>query len=185
MRIISGTLRGKRLLSPKGQNTRPTADRLKETLFNIIQGRIYESKFLDIFSGTGSIGIEALSRGAEKVVFIDSSRECGELIKKNLAGTSVIGKADIIIADFEDALYKLGKKKDKFDIIFLDPPYHNEFTEKTINSVIENDLLEAGGIIISEQGSKNSVHEFEELRIYDIREYKTAKFIFYLKSEEN
>ena len=179
MRVISGTLKGKRLLSPKGQDTRPTADRLKETLFNIIQGRIYESNFLDIFSGTGSIGIEALSRGAKKSVFIDSSCECGELIKKNIAGTSVLFKAEIIIADFENALNKLGKNNEKFDIIFLDPPYHNEFAEKTINLVIKNGLLEKGGIIISEQGKNDPVHEFNELYIYDIREYKTAKFVFY------
>ena len=179
MRVISGMLKGKNLLSPKGQNTRPTADRLKETLFNIIQGRIYESKFLDIFCGTGSIGIEALSRGAEKVTFIDSSRECGELIRKNLAGTPVLEKAGIIIADFADALNKLGKRNEKFDIIFLDPPYYGEFTEKAINAVIKNGLLENGGIIISEQGSKDPVCEFDGLCAYDIREYKTAKFVFY------
>jgi len=170
-------------LSPKGQATRPTSDRLKETLFNIIQGHIYGCKFLDIFSGTGSIGIEALSRGAKKAVFIESSRECCELIKKNLAGTPALSKADIIIADFKNALNRLGKKNEKFDIIFLDPPYYNEFTEKAISAVIDNGLLEKGGIIISEQGGKDPVHEFNGLCICDIREYKTAKFVFYTNSQ--
>lgn len=182
MRVISGALKGKRLLSPKGLDTRPTADRLKETLFNIVQGRIYESKFLDIFSGTGSIGIEALSRGAKKVVFIDSSHECGELIKKNLAGTAVLSKADIITANFTNALNRLGNKSEKFDIIFLDPPYYNELTEKTLIAIIENNLLEKGGIIISEQGSKDPVLDFDKLCVYDIRDYKTTKFVFYIDS---
>ncbi|MCL2873524.1 MAG: 16S rRNA (guanine(966)-N(2))-methyltransferase RsmD [Defluviitaleaceae bacterium] len=182
MRVISGFLKGKRLLSPKGQDTRPTADRLKETLFNILQGRISESKFLDVFSGTGSIGIEALSRGADKVVFIDSSRECGEIINKNLSSISsadILNKFDIIVADFKSAIRTLGNENKKFDIIFLDPPYYNEFTYEAINAIVENRLLEKDGIIISEQGSKDPEYEFSKLEIYDIREYKTAKFVFY------
>jgi 16S rRNA (guanine(966)-N(2))-methyltransferase RsmD len=184
LRVISGELRGKRLLSPKGSNTRPTADRFKETLFNILQNRVYGSRFLDIFSGTGAMGIEALSRGATKAVFIDSSAECGELIKKNLAGTSVISSAVILISDFVSALKNLGNKNEKFDIIFLDPPYYNEFTEKAIEAVVANNLLADDGIIVSEQASDSPLFEIIGLDIYDVRKYKTTKFVFYRKIED-
>lgn len=182
MRVISGFLKGKRLTAPIGNDTRPTADRLKETLFNILQGRISECKFLDIFSGTGAIGIEALSRGAERVVFIESKRECADIIKKNLASVTdpeLISRFDIIVNDFQNALKKLGGKNEAFDIIFLDPPYYSEFTYAAIKKIIENNLLEKGGLIISEQGSNDPEYIFDELQIYDIRQYKTTKFVFY------
>jgi 16S rRNA (guanine(966)-N(2))-methyltransferase RsmD len=179
MRVISGLLRGKRIIAPKDQSTRPTSDRLKETLFNILQGQVCGARFLDVFSGTGGVGIEALSRGSEKVIFIESNRECGELIKRNLADTPVSCRADIIISDFSAAINALGKKNEKFNIIFLDPPYYSDFTEKAINAILKNDLLHVNGILISEQGSKDPILDYEGLKPYDVRNYKTTAFVFY------
>ena len=139
MRIISGTARGTKLFTLTGDNTRPTLDRVKESLFNIINRKIYEAKVLDLFAGSGAIGLEFASRGAEKVVLCDNSKEAINIINKNIEKTHLKEKVELIKSDAIIALEKL--KNEKYDIIFLDPPYNSQLIEKTVEKVFSQDML--------------------------------------------
>ena len=125
MRIISGKARGTKLYTLEGTNTRPTLDRVKESIFNIIQGNIENATVLDLFAGSGAIGLEMLSRGAKKAVLCDNSKEAVGIIKKNIEKTHSQEKAEIYNSDFETCLEKI--KNQKFDIIYLDPPYATDY----------------------------------------------------------
>ena len=130
MRVISGSARGTTLHSIDDINTRPTLDRVKESLFNIIQNQVEDAVVLDLFAGSGAIGIEFLSRGAEKVYFCDKSPKAVDMIKKNLDKTKLKDKATILNNDYIDCIDKI--KNIKFDIIFLDPPYKENFSKQAI-----------------------------------------------------
>lgn len=123
MRVISGTAKGRRLSAPKGMKTRPTADRVKENLFNIIADRIKGAAVLDIFAGTGSLGIEALSRGAASAVFVDSDKAAAVVINRNLSSTGLAEKAIVMQLPAARALDGFAIRRQAFDLIFLDPPY--------------------------------------------------------------
>ena len=123
MRVIAGSARRLLLKAPDGMDTRPTADRVKESLFNMLNPDLYGCAFLDLFSGSGAIGIEALSRGAQRAVLVDASMECAGIIKQNLEVTKLGENAEIINEDVYAAIERLGRRGDKFDIIFMDPPY--------------------------------------------------------------
>ncbi|NTW72805.1 MAG: 16S rRNA (guanine(966)-N(2))-methyltransferase RsmD [Eubacteriaceae bacterium] len=181
MRVISGTARGRKLSSPKDLSVRPTTDRIKETLFNIINPRIYGCIFVDIFSGSGAMGIEALSRGANEVYFIDSSRESIKLIQDNLRNTGLEGeKAKVIRADFTRGIRSLSIGKVKADIIFLDPPYDIENIEKIINAIFENNILAKNGIILLEHDkNRNFLSENMEFEIFDSRKYGITAVTFF------
>ena len=127
MRIITGSARGAKLKAPKGQNTRPTADRIKESLFNILGSFIYDKNVLDLFSGTGNLSLEALSRGANHAIMVDCSLDSISTIKFNATHTKLIDKSTILKADVFAIIKKLHLKQTKFDIIFFDPPYHQDF----------------------------------------------------------
>ena len=146
MRIISGTARGRKLKEPVSQNIRPTTDKTKESIFNIIQFDIEGRRVLDLFAGTGQIGIEALSRGARSVVFIDSSTESVKLIRENL---KICGFSDMSTVYMRDVLRCL-ENDDKFDLIFIDPPYDSQLADKAISKIVEFDKLNINGIIILE-----------------------------------
>ncbi|MCL2408103.1 MAG: 16S rRNA (guanine(966)-N(2))-methyltransferase RsmD [Oscillospiraceae bacterium] len=146
MRIISGTARGRKLKSPVGADIRPTSDIVKESIFNIIQFDIEGRKVLDLFAGTGQLGIEALSRGAESVTFVDSKRESAELVRENLR---LCGFAESAVVYFCDALAFLNSDE-KFDLIFIDPPYDSGITMQALQKIIEFDKLNEHGIIICE-----------------------------------
>ena len=150
LRVISGTAKGHKLKTLKGISTRPTSDRVKESLFNIISGMIPGAGVLDIYAGTGSIGIEALSRGSDFAVFVDISNECSRIIRENLVNTKLIDKASVITGDIFITLNKISKNNKKFDIIFLDPPYNKNLVEETLNCIIENDVLKRSSIVIAE-----------------------------------
>ena len=184
MRVISGTARGKKLISLEGLETRPTLDRVKEALFNILQFDIKEANILDLFSGSGAIAIEALSRGAESAILCDNSKEAIKIIKQNLEETRLIDKAQIICSDYMDTLKKITNQKIKFDIIFLDPPYKSNYLENTINSIIKNELLQEDGIIVAETDDENKIEELkkiENIEIYDARKYGIVHIIFIRK----
>ena len=148
MRVISGTARGIALKTPSGEKTRPTADRVKEALFSIIQFDLQATKILDLFGGTGQLGIEALSRGAKSVVFVDAGYEACSLIRENLKKTGFLDQAKVLQSDY---MKFLGSTNEKFDIILLDPPYAEVFLENALKMITEIDILQSGGIIVTER----------------------------------
>jgi 16S rRNA (guanine(966)-N(2))-methyltransferase RsmD len=148
MRVITGKARGINLKTPEGLQTRPTADRVKEALFSIIQFDIPGARVLDLFGGTGQLGIEALSRGAKSATFVDASNTACNLIRENLKRTRLQEESRVICSDY---LAFLGRCSEKFDIIFLDPPYAEVFLENALNRITEIDILQSGGIIITER----------------------------------
>ena len=148
MRVITGKARGVALSTPKGMHTRPTADRVKEALFSIIQFDVPTAKVLDLFGGTGQLGIEALSREAKHAVFVDEREDACKLIRENLRKTHLEGSAKVVRSDY--AAY-LRSCKEKFNIIFLDPPYAEVFLENSLKMITEIDILETGGIMVAER----------------------------------
>jgi 16S rRNA (guanine(966)-N(2))-methyltransferase RsmD len=148
MRVITGKARGTVLKTPEGLQTRPTADRVKEALFSIIQFDVPGAKVLDLFGGSGQLGIEALSRGAKQAVFVDESDAACKLIRENLRRTKLESDARIIRSDY---MAFLNSCHDKFDLIFLDPPYAEVFLENAIKRISEIDILQSGGIIVAER----------------------------------
>ncbi len=150
MRIITGTARGCRLKTPKGQGTRPTADRIKESLFNILGNRVWDRQILDAFAGTGALGLEALSRGAAHAVFIDQTTTA--LIQDNADHTHLQEKAEILRGDVFAALQRLAQSDRAFDIIFCDPPYHKGLWERALQFFDQSPVAAPGSLIIIEHG---------------------------------
>lgn len=148
MRVITGKARGIQLKTPDGMLTRPTADKVKEALFSIIQFDVPGASVLDLFSGTGQLGIEALSRGADKAVFVDAREDACKLIRENLKRTKLEDQGNVVRSDY---LVYLNRCRDVFDVIFLDPPYAEEFLENALNRITEIDILRSGGIIVTER----------------------------------
>ena len=169
MRVITGTARGVQLKTPEGMLTRPTADRVKEALFSIINFDIPGAKVLDLFGGTGQLGIEALSRGAERSVFVDAREDACKLIRENLRRTKLEGT--VVRSDYMDYLNRC---KETFSIIFLDPPYAEEYLENAIKRITEIDILETNGIIVAERPfGKELPWEFDDYQ--RSKDYKYGK----------
>lgn len=154
MRVISGQFRGARLLSPDGLDTRPTTDRVKEGIFNALQFDIEGRSILDLFAGSGQMGIEALSRGASHAVFVDSSAYAVKLIQENLKRVKASDLADVVRSDFEAFLKSCHQK---FDIIFLDPPYAEKYLENCLCFISEIDILSDSGIIVCERPTEKQL----------------------------
>ena len=148
MRVITGKARGVVLKTPDGMATRPTSDRVKEALFSVIQFDIPGSRVLDLFGGTGQLGIEALSRGAKSAVFVDAAESACKLIQENLKKTKLAEDAKVVRSDYMEYLRRC---KEAFDIIFLDPPYAEVFLENSLNFISEIDILQTNGIIVTER----------------------------------
>ena len=149
MRVISGSARGRRL-----KDTRPTTDKVKESLFNIIQFEIEGRRVLDLFGGTGQLGIEALSRGADHCTFVDMRKEAAALIRENLRLTGLSERSRVVQGD---ALSFLSSCGEKFDVILLDPPYHTELLEKSVERITEFDILREHGIMICESAAEREL----------------------------
>ena len=184
MRVISGTARGKKLKTLEGLETRPTLDRVKEAIFNILQFDLKETTVLDLFSGSGAIGIEALSRGAKEAVFCDKSNRAINIIKENLEATRLINKSEIMNKDYKEALQILKNENKKFNIIFLDPPYKSNYAVEAIKHIIKYKLITEDGTIIVETDDENIIKELEkckEIEVYDTRKYGIAYVIFVRK----
>ncbi len=180
MRVISGTAKGTIIYALEGNHTRPTLDRVKEALFNIIQMDIQDKEVRDLFSGSGALGIEALSRGAKKAVFCDKSIDAIRVINKNLEKTHFTQKAIVIGEDYRKALNFL-KDKFQFDFIFLDPPYAADLAKKAIEEILYFNLVKEDGIIIIETDEeKRILKEIQDLNVnvYDLRKYGRVKLIF-------
>ena len=177
MRVITGKARGVQLKTPEGMLTRPTADRVKEALFSIINFDIPGATVLDLFAGTGQLGIEALSRGANRAVFIDAREDACKIIRENIRRTKFENQARVIRSDY---LEYLRRCKEKFDIILLDPPYAEVFLENALKSITEIDILQSGGIIIAERPiEKELLLDFEGFtRSKDYKYGKTLLTIY-------
>lgn len=148
MRVIAGRAKGTQLKTPEGMLTRPTTDRVKEALFSIIQFDLRGAAVLDLFGGTGQLGIEAISRGAASAVFVDARREACQLIRENVKKARMEGESTIVQADYLDYLRRC---RQKFSVILLDPPYAEVFLETAIKKITEIDILQTGGIIVAER----------------------------------
>lgn len=154
MRIITGTHRGKKLLTLEGEQVRPTTDRVKESLFNILQFQLEGRRFLDLFAGSGQIGLEALSRGAAHCVFVDAAKESVRVVEKNIQSTGLGDRAKVVNLDF--AAY-LRTCRERFDIAFLDPPYRTGLLERALPLVAEH--IAPGGVILCEHPKDEALPE--------------------------
>ena len=177
MRVITGKARGIQLKTPEGMLTRPTADRVKEALFSIINFDIPDASVLDLFGGTGQLGIEALSRGASGTVFVDHGEDACRIIRENLRRTGFTPKASVVRADYMDYLNRCSEQ---FGIILLDPPYAEVFLENALKRITEIDILQSGGIIIAERpfGKELTWDSEKLLRSKDYKYGKTLLTVF-------
>ena len=176
MRVIAGKARGIQLKTPEGMKTRPTTDRVKEALFSIIQFDLPEASVLDLFGGTGQLGIEALSRGAKRAVFVDEQDSACRLIRENLKKTKLESQSQVIRGDY---LTYLGSCHEKFNIILLDPPYAEVYLENSLRKISEIDILQSGGIIIAERPLGKDLPDLAE-GFTRSRDYKYGKILLTL-----
>ncbi|MBR5155248.1 MAG: 16S rRNA (guanine(966)-N(2))-methyltransferase RsmD [Clostridia bacterium] len=175
MRVISGQARGLKLASPEGLDTRPTTDRVKESMFNIIAPYLPAEDILDLFSGSGALGIEALSRNSKHGVFVESDRSALSILKQNLERARQAQKAEVMPID---AFTYLSRANVKFDIIFLDPPYNKGLLTRAVNEVAEKGLLKDGGIIVAESEAGGEVPPSGSFHILKSAKYgKTMVFV--------
>ena len=182
MRVISGIARGSKIETIDSLKTRPTLDRVKEALFNILQNDIKDSIVLDLFAGSGALGIESLSRGAKKAYFCDNNIDAIKVIKRNLEKTRLIDNAEVFFGDYTKLLNKI---KEKIDIIFIDPPYKSDLGVKALKELINKELINENSIIVIETDEiDRDIKELNDVRgvtIIDERKYGRAHLIFLKK----
>ena len=184
MRVISGIARGRRLKELQGMDTRPTTDKVKESIFNIIQFEIPGRSVLDLFGGTGQLGIEALSRGAAHCTFVEMRRDVVALMKDNLKTVNFQDKARIVQGD---SLAFLASCREKFDVIFLDPPYHTDLMDRAIESILRFDILAEHGIMVCETAADRVLPPLPEEKFEPGRSYNYGKIklsVFRRKGKE-
>jgi 16S rRNA (guanine966-N2)-methyltransferase len=179
MRVIAGSARRTLLVAPAGIHTRPTSDRAKEGLFNILGTQVQGSRFLDLYCGSGAIGIEALSRNAAEAVFAEQARPALEALKKNLTAAKLTDKAEILPLSAQDAINRLERQERRFDIIFLDPPYGNDLLSLTLPLLAKAAILEKDSLIIAETETTLPVPVIERLKLERQRDYGRTRFLFY------
>ncbi|MBQ4381957.1 MAG: 16S rRNA (guanine(966)-N(2))-methyltransferase RsmD [Oscillospiraceae bacterium] len=180
MRVITGTARGRRLKEPRGRDVRPTTDMVKESMFNIISNDVPGAKVLDLFSGTGQLGIEALSRGAESCTFVDMAQDSLRLTKENLAITGLEERARVVRSE---ALAFL-KRGERFDLVLLDPPYDSDLLEKIINFSTAFDILNENGIMVCETRLDHDLPPKTE-EFYEVRRYRYGKITLAVLRKKN
>ena len=180
MRVIAGTAKKKRLVAPVGEHTRPTTDRIKETLFNVLQMEVYGSRFLDLFSGSGGIAIEALSRGAEYAVLVENDRAALSCIRKNLSETGFLSKAKVMPVSVLNGIQKMERNEQPFDIIFMDPPYNKGIEAEVIRALLGSSLIKADTLIVAETSIETDISYMESLDciIEKVKDYKTNRHVF-------
>lgn len=182
MRIIGGAARGRRLKVPKGQAVRPTAARVKESLFNILPHDFSGLRVLDLFAGSGNVSIEALSRGAANAVLIDESARSAAVIRDNLSRLGLSERAQVWTAPVFRSLRKLAKSGESFDFIFLDPPYDRELVGATLKTIAQCDLLSATGRVVVEHSAREAVRShYGDLVLNDQRRYGDTQLSFFKK----
>ena len=180
MRVIAGKARHIQLKTVDTMDTRPTTDRIKETLFNMIHNEMVDATFLDLFSGSGAIGIEALSRGASKAVLVENGREAVKCIRENLCKTKLASQATVMECDVISAIKKLDGKEKSFDFIFMDPPYNNLHEKNVLQTLIGTSLVDEYTTIIVEASLETDFSYLEEMgyKVIKRKEYKTKVHMF-------
>ena len=180
MRVIAGSARRLLLKTPSGTHTRPTTDRIKETLFNILQPLIPGCSFLDLFAGSGGIGIEALSRGAGSAVFVENNREALLCIRENLEHTRFTDRAKVFSCDVLAAIGRLGTEKEQFDVIFLDPPYDEQIGFDALMQISAKGLASPDTLIVLEESLSCKLPEavLEKFTVERMKDYKTNRHFF-------
>lgn len=175
MRVISGSSRGKKLLSPADYSVRPTLDRVKESVFNMISFSVPNAYVLDLFAGSGALGIEALSRGAKSAVFVDKSDDSLHIVKENLSLTSLSDKSQCVLSGFDEYLKKC---ETQFDLIFLDPPYAEGLLDEALRLIYDGKLLSDGGYIVCESDGNPSYTPDESLfTVYRNKHYGRVQIL--------
>ncbi|MCM1157685.1 MAG: 16S rRNA (guanine(966)-N(2))-methyltransferase RsmD [Bacteroidales bacterium] len=177
MRVIAGKARRLQLKTPEGMDTRPTTDRIKETLFNLLRGEIEGSCFLDLFSGSGGIGIEALSRGAAKACFVEQNRKAADIIRENLAFTRLAAQAEVMNCPVAAALPAL-QGKEQFDVVFMDPPYGRGLEKEVLANAAFYHILKEKALVIIEADLETELGALSGFRQIKEKRYKTNKHIF-------
>lgn len=187
MRVIAGTARRLNLKTVEGMDTRPTQDRIKETLFNMINNDIYGTSFLDLFAGSGGIGIEALSRGAKDAVFIDNGTKQIACIRENLKTTKLEERAQVMNCDVLSGLKLLERNHGAFGMIFMDPPYNNELEKRVLESLKDSCLIDGDTLLIVEASLETDFSWAGPMgyTIVRTKEYKTNKHVFLMKADQN
>jgi len=182
MRVIAGTARRLQLKSIEGRDTRPTTDRIKETLFNMLQPDLAGSHFLDLFAGSGQIGIEALSRGADYAVFVESGKKACACVQENIRITHMESKAKLFSMEALRALHTM-EKKYTFDFIFMDPPYQSSYEKDVLAYLSDSGLVRESTLVIAEAAARTDFSYVRELGFLVAKEknYKTNKHIFMTK----
>lgn len=184
MRIISGSARGRRLLPPKNERIRPTADRVKESLFNILtvmMGTFADRRVLDIFAGTGNLGIEALSRGAADALFIDENREAVALVRKNLALAGFVERGKVIQKEALSALRSLDNGASTYGLVFLDPPYQQGLSGEVMTVLAASSLIDDSSVVVVETAARETLPDtFGRLREIDRRVYGDTALAFFM-----
>ena len=185
MRVIAGSARRLLLKTVEGLDTRPTTDRIKETLFNMLSGEIYDCRFLDLFCGSGAIGIEALSRGADSCVFVEMNGSAVSCVKDNLRTTHLEDRATVMNCDVLTALKRMEDKRAPFHIIFMDPPYHKEHERQVLSYLSESSLADENTLIIVEAAKETDMEYLSEIGfiLTKCKEYKTNKHLFITRGE--
>ena len=183
MRVIAGKARRTQLKTVEGLSTRPTTDRIKETLFNMLQHDVYAANFLDLFAGSGAIGIEALSRGAKSAVFVENNRSAVDCITSNLNTCHMTQQSKVMQMDCIEAIRNLDRRQYVFDIIFMDPPYGLEHEKRILEELRRTDILTENTLIIVEANLETDFFYLKEYG-YDLlkeKRYKTNKHVFVRK----
>lgn len=180
MKVVAGSVRGFHLVVPSGNNTRPTSNRIKETLFNILQWDVPESRFLDLFSGSGGIAVEALSRGASEAVLVESDRGALRCIRENLKHTRMESKSTVMAMDVMHALRRLDQIGKPFDIVFMDPPYRKKWEEKIVPFLLQSSLVQEDTLIIVETSMDTDISYMQDYpcEIERVKEYKSNQHVF-------
>ncbi len=183
MRVIAGEAKGCRLKCPKGMSVRPTADRVREALFSIIGEKVRDASVLDLYAGAGTLGIEALSRGASSAVFVEQSRHTADVLEENLDKCALGRRADVFVGKVRDYLRRECDKRPGFDLIFLDPPYRisNAEVEGALKGLVEGNFLSDGGLVVLERASDAAAVDVAGVQVKSVRTYGDTSLTFFEK----
>jgi 16S rRNA (guanine(966)-N(2))-methyltransferase RsmD len=181
LRVLGGSLRGKKLYGPKGLEFRPTTGRVKEFIFFLIRETIPGSSFLDLFAGTGSLGLEALSRGAREGRFIEKSSRSVIILRKNIEACGFSRQADILAEDVFAAMNRLGRRKEMFDFIFADPPFKDSLRSRIVDAADQNQLLNPAGVLILEHDIRDPDAKGYRLQMFRQKRFGDCMVSFYNK----